>query len=125
MRSVRILGATGRAGSLLPALGAVRCGGTLLGTPCRRGSPLTATAHASGAALTGAKEEALDAFLGRRIVLTQMAEIVERILDIPGGGTGLPSLGPEGAAPALGDVLVADRLARARAAEAIAKRGRT
>jgi 1-deoxy-D-xylulose-5-phosphate reductoisomerase len=69
-----------------------------------------------GAAFNGAKEEALDAFLARRIRFTEMAEVVERTLDNLSGDPGMPCLGPDGAMPSLDDVLESDRLARRRAA---------
>jgi 1-deoxy-D-xylulose-5-phosphate reductoisomerase len=69
-----------------------------------------------GAAFNGAKEEALDAFLARRIRFTEMAEVVERTLDLLSGDPGMPCLGPDGATPSLDDVLESDRLARRRAA---------
>lgn len=74
-----------------------------------------------GAAFNAAKEAALDGFLARRIGFTEMAEVVRRTLDILSGGSDLPHLGPDGATPLLEDVLEADRVARARAAEAIGR----
>jgi 1-deoxy-D-xylulose-5-phosphate reductoisomerase len=73
-----------------------------------------------GAVFNGAKEEALDAFLARRIRFTEMAEVVERVLDRLPGDPGLPHIGLGDATPSLEDVLEADRLARRRAAEAVA-----
>ena len=74
-----------------------------------------------GAAFNGAKEEALDAFLSRRIRFTEMAEVVGRTLDLLSGDAGLPRLGPDCAPASLEDVLETDRLAHRRAAEVVAR----
>jgi 1-deoxy-D-xylulose-5-phosphate reductoisomerase len=72
-----------------------------------------------GAAFNGAKEEALDAFLARRIRFTDMARVVEKSLDALSGERRLPCLGPDPATPAVEDILEADRLGRRGAAEAV------
>ena len=74
-----------------------------------------------GAAFNGAKEEALDAFLSRRIRFTEMAEVVGRTLDLLSGDPGLPRIGPDCAPASLEDVLETDRLAHRRAAEVVAR----
>jgi 1-deoxy-D-xylulose-5-phosphate reductoisomerase len=72
-----------------------------------------------GAAFNGAKEEALDAFLARRIRFTDMARVVEKSLDALSGERSLPCLGADPATPAVEDILEADRLGRRGAAEAV------
>jgi 1-deoxy-D-xylulose-5-phosphate reductoisomerase len=74
-----------------------------------------------GAVFNAAKETALDAFLARRIRFTDMASVVTRTLDGLSGDATLPSLGPDRATPGLEDVLEADRIARRRAGEVIAR----
>lgn len=70
----------------------------------------------SGAVFNAAKEAALDAFLARRIGFTQMAEVVEDVLDRT--GTGLGSCD----AITLDTVLHADQMARMMADDVIAAR---
>ena len=65
----------------------------------------------SGAILNAAKEAALDAFVARRIGFTDMALVVERVMD-----TMSPRAGLDDAAPSLDVVLAADAEARTRAA---------
>lgn len=70
----------------------------------------------AGAVLNAAKERALDLFLERRLSFPGMAEVVERAMDRAAREDGMPR--PLGAAPDLGDVLEADRLARLWAEDA-------
>jgi 1-deoxy-D-xylulose-5-phosphate reductoisomerase len=67
-----------------------------------------------GGVLNAAKEEALDAFLARRIRFTDMAEVVERAME-----AAAPELPTPSDVPTLDDVMAADRLARHMAGRAI------
>ena len=67
----------------------------------------------SGAILNGAKEVALDAFIGRRIGFLEMADVVADVMDRLGSG---------GAAIAIGDVYAADDNARRLANELVVAR---
>jgi 1-deoxy-D-xylulose-5-phosphate reductoisomerase len=69
----------------------------------------------AGAAFNAAKEQALDAFIGGGIGFLDMARIVDSVLDTMAAGDGLQNL-----EMTLDTVLHIDRLARIRAAEAIA-----
>jgi 1-deoxy-D-xylulose-5-phosphate reductoisomerase len=69
----------------------------------------------TGAAFNAAKEVALDAFIDGRIGFTEMAEVVETVLDRLSAEAGLR------AAVTLEDVLALDQLSRTCAGEAISE----
>ena len=69
----------------------------------------------AGAAFNGAKEAALDAFLARAIRFTDMARVVETVLDRMSARDGL-----QNATLTLDSVMETDRIARVRTAEAVA-----
>lgn len=71
----------------------------------------------AGAVFNAAKERALDAFIDRRIGFTDMAPVVDRVLDTMLNGSGL-----QNATITLDSVQQADAEARARAADEIDKR---
>ncbi|WP_299837889.1 1-deoxy-D-xylulose-5-phosphate reductoisomerase [uncultured Jannaschia sp.] len=71
-----------------------------------------ATGGLAGAAFNAAKEVALDLFIGGRLPFTEMAPLVERVLDRMAAEGCLEAQGPT-----LDMVLQADRLARDRAAD--------
>ncbi|WP_210528307.1 1-deoxy-D-xylulose-5-phosphate reductoisomerase [Rubellimicrobium arenae] len=77
----------------------------------------------SGAAFNAAKEVALDAFLARSLRFTDMASVVTETLDRLGGDPAFPRLSSHDATPILEDVLEADRIARLRAGDAVARIG--
>ena len=75
-----------------------------------------ATGGLSGAALNGAKETAIDAFIAGRIKFTGMAEVVTRVLDLMSGELALAP-----GAMTLDSVNSADQRARAVAAHVISE----
>lgn len=97
----------------MPSLAVQRRGGRL--TPANEE---TLEGGLIGAAFSGAKEAALDAFLAGRLRFTGMSEVVERTLFAPGGEAGPPCRGGDPGASGVEEVLEADRRGRSRAAQA-------